>query len=80
MNEKPCDKEKKEMFKAREDWDAAILRSGIPPSHQPIDPHKDIKPIIMTPERVESINQAKESEPELKKIYLEKLVDSQGSI
>jgi hypothetical protein len=73
MSEKPCDKQKKEMIKAREDWDAATLRRGVPPSHEPLDPNKDIKPKIMTPELLESIKQAKESAPELEKIYLEKL-------
>ena len=73
MCEKPCDKEKKERDKAREDLDAAIMRRGIPPSHLPIDPHKDIKPIIITPERLESIKQAEESVPKLEEIYQEKL-------
>lgn len=72
MNEKPCDKEKKEWDKAQENLDAAYMRSGVPPSHLPLDPHKDIKPIIITRERDERMEQLKESIPKLEKICREK--------
>ena len=58
------------MDKAREDLDAAILRSSIPPTYQTLASNEQI---IITRELEECIKQAEESRPELEKIYHEKL-------
>jgi hypothetical protein len=69
MIEYSCDKEKREMQKACEDWIAALMRQSIPPRHLTVDLIK--APLIITPELEESTMQ-ENGEPELKKICLEK--------
>ena len=71
MNNKPCDREKKEMEKALEEFEAAPDGS-LPISSQPPNSNKDIETTYITPEAFAQMMQAKERKSNLWRIYKEK--------